>query len=194
MIDATKITNFRASENELEEMLLFWICAAGKNGVTSARCLDDFLTYWWITLGDVHLSPFEIVEEVDSRGILPKELQRFGIGCFNYKAQYFRNVVSANLNLKKCTLDELESIKGIGPKTARCFLIHSRKNQLYAGLDTHILKFLREKGHDAPKSTPSKKKYKDLEKVFLKYVRKSGKSVAEFDLEIWNKFRKSQKV
>lgn len=191
MLDATKITNFKASDCELEEMMLFWICAAGKNGVTAARQLDKLLTSWWVSLGDVHLSPFEIIEEIDSRGILADELCRFGIGCYNNKAQYFRNLIKADLNLRKCSVEDLEAIKGIGAKTARCFVIHSRRNQWYAGLDTHVLKFLKEKGHEVPKSTPAKrsKKYCDLEQLFLSYVKESGKSVAEFDLAVWNNFR-----
>lgn len=189
MIDATKITNYHASQSELEEMILFWICAAGKNGVTTAKCLANLLDSWWVSLGDVYLSPFEIIEEINDRKLLAHELKRFGIGCYTKKAEYFMDLISKNLDLKKCTVDELESVKGIGPKTARCFLIHSRKNQPYAGLDVHILRFLRDKGHDAPVSTPSKKKYKELEQIFLKYAKKSGKTVAEFDLFLWNKYR-----
>lgn len=86
-------------------------------------------------------------------------------------------------------LEDLEAIPGIGPKTARCFLIHSRPDQQYAGLDTHVLKFLRDKGHEVPASTPTGKKYKELEKVFLQYAAESGMTVADFDLAIWNQYR-----
>ena len=58
MIDALKITNFKASYEELEEHIIFWILAAGKNGVTTANALDALLTNWCFALGD---SPFEIV-------------------------------------------------------------------------------------------------------------------------------------
>lgn len=196
MLDPTKITNFDASESELEEMILWWICAAGKNGVVAAKNLDNFLTNWWVTLGDVHLSPFEIVEEVAERGLLAEELKRHGIGCYNNKANYMLNLIRANLDLKKCTVEQLEAVKGIGAKTARCFVIHSRKNQWYAGLDTHVLKYLRDQGHEVPKSTPPKgsKKYRQLEDLFLKYVKESGSSVAEFDLNVWNQYREGEKI
>lgn len=191
MIDPTKITNFRLSDYELEEMMLFWICAAGKNGVTTARCLDTLLSSWWVALGDVHLSPFELIEEIDRRGLLPEELKKNGIGCYERKSEYIRSLIAAGLDLKKCSVEDLEAVKGIGSKTARCFLIHTRKDQQYAGLDTHVLKFLRDKGHAVPKTTPSKKskKYKELERVFLSYANKSGATVAEFDLAIWNGYR-----
>lgn len=194
MIDPINITRFHQSQSQLEETLLFWICAAGKNGVTSARCLDNLLSAWRVVLGDLYLAPFEIIKEIDKRGILVDELKRYGIGCYHVKANYFRSLIAANLNLKKCTVEELEAVKGIGPKTARCFLIHSRKNQPYAGLDTHVLKFLRDKGHEVPASTPTGGKYKELEQIFLKYVKDSGKSVAEFDLEVWNDYRNRPQI
>lgn len=189
MIDAIKITNFKATDDQLEEMILFWILAAGKNGVTSANCLNGFLNSWAMALADVYLSPFEIMREVDEKGILAEELKKFGIGCNNVKAGYIRDLINSDIDLRTCTVDELEAIKGIGPKTARCFLIHSRKNQQYAGLDTHILKFLKDQGHPVPKATPTGKKYKELEQIFLGLAKDAKKSVAEFDLSIWNEYR-----
>ena len=131
MIDPKKITNFNCSDEELELHILFWFLAAGKNGVTAAKCLDKLLTAWKMD----NFSPFEIIAEIDRRGILPDELKKFGIGCYRRKAEYFRSLLAAKLNLKTCSLEELEAIKGCGKKSARCFLIHSRPNQSYAGLD-----------------------------------------------------------
>ena len=196
-VDPTNITNYHLSENELQEVVLFWILAAGKNGVTAAKCLDKLLTAWRIILDsqrswrvlDSQLSPFDIIKEIDRQGILPDELKKFGIGCYRRKAEYFRSLILANLNLKTCSIEELEAVKGCGKKTSRCFLIHSRPNQFYAGLDRHALSFLRDMGYDVPKSTPTGKKYKELEKAFLHYVKESGKTVAEFDLVNWLKYR-----
>lgn len=186
MIDATKITDYNLSDSRLEEMILFWICVAGKNGVTAARCLDALLSS---PIQLTKKTPFEIISQMDKEHLLEFHMKRCGIGCYNMKAGYFRDLLSANLNLKTCTVGELEAVKGIGPKTARCFLIHTRKNQPYAGLDTHVLKYLRDQGHEVPKSTPNGKRYRDLEQIFLEYVKKSGKTVAEFDLAIWNDYR-----
>jgi thermostable 8-oxoguanine DNA glycosylase len=100
--------------------------------------------------------------------------------------------VNSGIDLKTCTVDDLESIPGIGPKTARCFLIHSRPNQQLGALDTHILRYMREQGYDVPKSTPSSKKYKEVEKKWLKLAneisKKTGKTLAEVDLDIWRKY------
>ena len=73
-------------------------------------------------------------------------------------------------------------------KTSRCFLIHSRKDVKYGGLDTHILKYMKSLGHDVPKSTPTGKKYLKLEEIFLSLLEKSGKTLSEFDLSIWKEF------
>lgn len=191
MVNPTKITNFLLSHHETEEVLLFWVCAAGKNGTTAAKCLDSLLSTWQESASKTNLnpSPFDIIRHISHVGDLATEMKKNGIGCYNAKAKTFLSLVLKCMDLKKCTVEDLESIPGIGPKTARCFLIHSRPNQQYAGLDTHILKFLRDKGHEVPKSTPTGKKYRELETVFLKYVVESGMTVADFDLMIWNDYR-----
>ena len=67
----------------------------------------------------------------------------------------------------------------------------SRPKARVACLDTHLLKYLAERGvRNVPKSTPSsKKQYERLERVFLSLVPKN-KTPAEFDLEIWNSYAK----
>ena len=117
-------------------------------------------------------------------------MKNCGIGCYNIKLETFISLANAPINLKTCTIDELEAIKGIGPKTARCFLIHSRPNQQLAGLDRHILRFLRDQGYNVPKHTPTGKKYKQVEQLFIQEAQKAGKDIATFDLELWNKYRK----
>jgi hypothetical protein len=64
--------------------------------------------------------------------------------------------------------------------------MHSRANSDYAGLDTHVLAFLRDLQYDAPKSTPtSKHKYQDIETKFLFLSQVAARSPAKFDLLIW---------
>jgi thermostable 8-oxoguanine DNA glycosylase len=182
VINPANITKFDQTYDELEESILFWICASGKNGVTSARCLDSLLKKYYAK------TPFNTILYIDYYHDLPTVMKNHGIGCYNNKAKSFRELVSSGIDLKTCTVDDLEKIRGIGPKTSRCFLIHSRPNQQYAGLDTHLLKYLKAQGYNVPKSTPNGKKYKELEQIFLSLVRNSGKTVAEFDLEVWRKY------
>lgn len=195
MIDAKKITNFKLNDAELEEHILFWVCAAGKNGVTAAKCLHNFLEYGMQIMGaPATETPFGIVRFLDVRSRLEFALKYKGIGCYNQKARTMRELAASGMNLRTCSVEDLESIVGIGPKTSRCFIMHSRPNQRYAGLDTHVLKYLRDRGHVVPKSTPTGKKYRELEKIFLNYADEAGKPVAEFDLSIWNQYRSLSKT
>lgn len=186
MIDPDNITNYNLNKNQLEEVLLFWVCAAGKTAKTASKNLEKLLTKW---KGNCK-SPFEIIKKIHNKSNLAKEMRKCGIGCYNTKSKTFLELANSNLDLKTCSLDDLENIFGIGPKTVRCYLIHSRLNQRYAGLDTHCLKYLKERGYDVPKSTPSGKKYKELEQIFLKLVDESGMNVADFDLMIWKRYSK----
>ena len=181
MIDPTNITKFNCTEAELEETLLFWVCAAGKNAITSSSALNKLL----IEICKNKYSPFEAIRKLD-KNCLPNLLKKFGIGCYNNKAKTFLQISNSNLNLKNCSLEDLECIYGIGMKTSRCFVIHSRKNANCAGLDVHILKFMNMMGYEVPKSTPNKKEYIYLEKEFLNLVKSCDKSISEIDILIWN--------
>lgn len=184
MIDPVNITNFNLNRYRLEETLLFWVCAAGKNALSSARALDRFLTSI-----DGHKRPFESIWSVCDRFGFPKLpllMKKAGIGCYNQKAMTFWQLADSELNLKTCSVSDLEQIKGIGRKTSRCFVMHSRANARCAGLDTHILHFLADQGYVVPKATPSsQKEYLRLENAFLKLADKSGLSPADYDLHIW---------
>jgi len=187
MIDPTDITNYELTDLELEEHILFWVCAAGKNGVTAAKCLERLMGTMEEEYPPKIREPFRMIRRFDEQ--MESWLKYAGIGCFNAKARTFKALAYSNINLRTCSVDELENIPGIGPKTARCFLIHSRPNQRLAGLDVHILRFLKDNGYDVPKSTPTGKKYKQIEQWFLDEADKAEKPIAEFDLEIWNKYR-----
>lgn len=185
MIDPKKITNYNRTEYELEEFLLFCVMVAGHNAHTTAKTLDGLL------VGDASNHPFRYLQEVinicdnDDPKIFNLWLASHSVGCYNRVAKTIRQILNKNLDLRFCSVEDLESIHGIGPKTSRFFITHSRKNQRFAILDTHILSFMRERGIDTPKSTPSGQKYAKLEQDFLKLVDASGMSPADFDLMIW---------
>lgn len=190
MIDPEKVTNYYQTDTQLEEFILFWVCAAGKNGRTAARCLDKMLTEHAAFYQNN--TPFKWILNAHALYDLPKTLKHYGIGCYNSKAKTFYGLALAKfkgeLDLRNCSASDLEKIHGIGPKTARCFILHSRKNAQVAGLDTHILKHLRSLGYDVPKSTPIGKKYLTFEKIVLSLAKEAGMTPAEYDLHIWNKY------
>jgi thermostable 8-oxoguanine DNA glycosylase len=189
MVDPNNITNYNLNDYQLQEVLLFWVCVAGKTASVISKRLDIVLN----NIGcSVNKLPFDVIKKLDKEelGII---LKNNGIGCYNLKAQAIKELADSNLDLRLCGVEDLENITGIGMKTSRCFIIHSRRNAPYAGLDTHILKHLSYKGYDVPKSTPSKKKYLELEKIFINMALSLGKTVAEYDLEIWNTYSKKIK-
>lgn len=185
MVDPNNITNYNMDDYELQEIILFWICVAGKTAKTIAKALDTFLKKIKIK-GEY---PFETIANIPEKELALK-LKNNGIGCFTLKARAMKEIAESDFNLRNCTANDLEKIYGIGMKTSRCFLIHSREDVKYAGIDTHLLKFLRSKGHDVPRSTPSKKQYLELEQLILDYAIAANKTMAEFDLDVWKTYSK----
>ena len=98
---------------------------------------------------------------------------------------------SLDVDLRTCSLEELLDIHGVGNKTARFFLLHTRKRCDYAVLDTHILAWMRDHGvENAPKSTPTNLKvYGELENRYriLSRLHFPHMSNAQIDLLIWTK-------
>lgn len=189
MIDPTKITNYNRTEAELEEFLLFCIMVAGKNAKQTAKKLDEFL---FGTLGII--SPFDWVLSMVDIGKVSKNfplecaMKRHKLGQYKRLEKAFTGILQFKNRLKEVSVEELESVSGIGSKTSRFFILHSRPNQQLAVLDTHILKWMDAQGYDVPKSTPPKGRYAIIEKQFLTECAKAGKTPAELDLEIWKSY------
>lgn len=200
MIDPQKITKFDRTDAELEEFAIFSVCVAGKNANYIAKAVDYLCKYIQLRtqsgMGPLaSLYYFVRYYGIDS---LYKELRRYGIGCYVGKARTCYDlseklIVQRPDFLRVCSIEALEDIKGIGSKTARFFILHSRPAQRIAALDTHILKYLRSKGIDAPKQTPPKgsRKYKELERLFVALAEVQDKSVAQLDLEVWDAYSRS---
>ena len=191
-IQPDKISNFNLTNDELEYNLLFWVAAAGKNGVTAAKTLGKFFE---LLRQDYPLvktnSPFVLLLAVHSPFIAPT-MKKAGIGCSTAKSDTFLSLACAGLDLRTCSVDDLIKIKGIGLKTAKGFLAHTRPGQRFAVIDTHVLKFLRHRGiNNVPKTTPGKKskRYGELEKEFLKICDEWGIEPYDLDLQVWNHYR-----
>lgn len=189
MIDPTRITNFNRTIPELQELLLFCIAVAGKNATVTARNLDRLLDYGRDYYDG---SPFEIIKKLEKIHNLADLMKNFGFGCYGVKSKGFIEAANSNMDLISCTVEELESLHGIGMKTSRFFLLHTRANAGVACLDTHILQWLsKHSGYDVPKQTPTYKKYLELEAVFLKVADVLNIEPCDLDLKIWNMSRGS---
>ncbi len=121
MIDPTKITKYNRTDGELEELLLFCIAVAGKNATTTSKNLDNLLTFMFSPL-----NPFENILELNRQcrgtaGTFPELLKSFGFGCYNLKSKGFLEAARSKLDLRKCSVKDLEALPGIGMKTARFF-------------------------------------------------------------------------
>lgn len=178
MINPREITNFKRTDYELQEFLLFCVAVAGKSSEMQSRKLDIFLA--------PHTQlPFERIKQLVAQGNFMDVLMQSKIGQYRRIGKAWVNLAQSGLDLRTCTVEELEKIEGIGPKTSRFFMLHSRPNQEVAVLDTHILSWMRTRGWKAPKSTPPIKHYKTLEVAFLMECIWSGLTPAALDLMIW---------
>jgi thermostable 8-oxoguanine DNA glycosylase len=183
MINPTTITNYNRTQSELEEFLLFSVMVAGKSAKQTALKLNQFLN-----MREDCETPLEFVDNLVHNGELDNAMKVCRLGQYGRLGSAFRGIVKLRNRLHEASVDVLESIKGIGPKTARFFVLHSREGVSHAVLDTHILKWLRLHGENAPKSTPSGKKYSELEKRFIFWAGQYAMPLADFDLQIWKQY------
>lgn len=182
MIDPTRITNFERTDSELETFMLFCIAVAGKSSDVAAPKVQELVAYLG---GD---SPFQALRE--RRHDIGKIMRHIGIGPYEERMIPATTAV-LDLDLRTCTLSDLVRIKGIGHKTARMFLLHSRPSQEFVVLDVHILRWLREvcRMRRIPKATPSKlsETYTRIEAKACAKIKAMfpNTSFAEFDLNTW---------
>lgn len=196
MIDAANIIDYNRSDEELEELLLFCIAVAGKSSKHIEKALDKFLNLRFNLNRATPLRPFKFIRFMNKftkvtgcKDILKNRIINSGLGQHNKLTKSFTEISESGLDLRKCSVNDLMQIHGIGPKTARFFITSSRPNQKVAILDTHILKYISKHKENVPKSTPSGKKYIELEKWFLNHCEEIGiENIAEFDLQIWRQY------
>lgn len=182
LIDPSDVIDFERDDKQLELFWLFSCVVAGKTAATQARLLDKFMSS---VPGE---GPFDKLRRIGKEKMLDA-IKASRLGQFNRLSQTF--LQSLSLNLRTCSLDELEAIHGVGPKTARMFVMMTRPRQRVAALDTHVLKHLRAHGIDAPKATPpAGRRYRELEQAFIALADKAGMPVAEYDLGVWKDYAK----
>jgi hypothetical protein len=163
-----------------QEWVLFSIAVAGRKAAMIAPKVDEFLQ----TFRGGGNTPFVIVQNVAIAGALVSGLATVKMGQYNRIAGAWAAV--SRLGVAKLTVARLEAIPGIGPKTARMIMMYLTPALRVAPLDTHILKFLRYRGHTAPKSTPpAGRVYARLENAFLDIADRLGLAPYELDTAIW---------
>jgi hypothetical protein len=182
LVDPRYITKYDRTPRELELFFLFTIFVANKPAIVTAEKLTAMFR-------DVSRMPRDYLKRLGPE-------RRMDLWRKHRLGQYGRieRAVSESfgLRLDVCLTSHLLSIHGIGPKTARFFILHSRRYADCAILDTHILKYLRDRGFgEVPKSTPqSDRKYRELELLWLRDIQFTYPDLtpAEADLAIWRKY------
>jgi endonuclease III len=181
MIDTHNITSFTRTDAELEELLLNAITFAGKSARQQAEKMHRLLSS--------EKSPFEAIRKWEKRKVLDKKLKEVKIGKYRLLAKSFKELAHSGINLRTCSVSDLVQFPGIGEKTARLFILHSRPRQVYAVIDTHVLKEMRLLKMTTIKATPAGKKYLELEEKFLAHLKREGVTdFAAHDLGIWKKY------
>ncbi len=166
---------------ECESKILYSIIVAGKTAIFADQKTKQLLE---------NCLPEEMPFNMLRRLILTNQLEliirKVGVGNYTKFSIAVRELLNSNIDFETCKPEDLEKIKGIGPKTSRFFIMWIRPGETYAALDVHILRWLRNLGYDAPKHTPTnKKKYSELEKAFIEEAKAHGRTPRQLDLEIW---------
>lgn len=181
MITPTKITDFNRSDRDLQLFWLFCIVVAGKNSDFAASKIAGLFKN--LTPDE---TPFAYLKA--NQHAIHNLLVANKVGQYGRIERAFSQ--SLDLNLRTATLEQLLEVFGVGSKTARFFLLHSRQDCSHVVLDTHVLAYLRDRWKmDVPAATPPAKEYERIEAIAANLIRADypGLSMAEADLLIWTK-------
>lgn len=159
-----------------QAFLLFAISVAGKKADLIVPKLREF----FVGIRPREL-PFTFVLRIG--GDLEDRLRLVKMGRYGTLASAYWDV-ARKIDVDNTSVEELEGINGIGPKTARYFMMYAHGLEC-AVIDTHIKKFLRECGIMATG-------YADLEKAYLERARALLVSPADLDNWIWRHFARAE--
>lgn len=196
---------FNATDEELEQWFIFCVCVAGKSAAQMEKKVDQFLgaLKTWHYAAPSTKAPFSLLSEM-TRHDIASLLRTVKMGRYSTITSALTLAAMENLAnrrwLRECTVDHLMALPGVGPKTARFFLMYTRPGFRGAILDTHILKWMdRIQGtppiYDFPKSTPqSPRRYAEIEEMFLAVCAAKNITPAELDFQIWKSQARPQHV
>lgn len=215
MIDPSSPTNYHRSRPELEEWALFATMVPTKPAHRMALTLENMLANGRLVYG-TELSPFDLVRIWIRGGLLGQVLRRHNVGQYTRLEHCWEELTrivpiqrdtedgphvkrTYEVNLK--SIQVLESIYGIGPKTAQFIVLHSVEGAIGIPIDTHWIKELRERGYDIRTVRKQNRRgqwvtvvpidnarHALYEKFALIEVQKSGLTCAEKDLQVWRKW------
>ena len=180
MIDPLNVTDYARSQDDLEQFWIFCILVAGKNADQTAGKVAKLLAE-----KPCEQTPLKYLKSLGAA------LRDSLVAC---RTGQYRRITRAlaesfDIELRTAPIDVLERVHGVGPKTARFFVLHTRSGARVAVLDTHILKWLQgRKVKKVPKHTPgSRKQYMELESRTIRIMERAfpAMTLAQADLHIW---------
>ena len=206
-IDPLNFTNFYASDDQIQSMFLFAVAVAGKPSRITAEKINGLLDDIEVDQRDEYapdeirrMGPLEYLIYLEHEPFIEMIKER-KLGKYNTWLKLWRwfNDLKLRLSsdasisdfLNTASIKSLESIPGVKYKTSRFFVLHSRSNAECVPLDTHILRFLRDRGVPCvPNVTPgSQQIYLGLEKIAVEALKSLGYStLAKADLETWKSY------
>ena len=185
MIDPLRVTNFERTLHEAEEFLAFVILGAGKDSDRAAAATADLLRG-----KPASLAPYAWLRRL-GRNRIAGRLVASRFGQQHQKSKYLHGtaVLVADRDVRdvrEFKLADLMPLPGLGMMTARMFPVHSRRDgPRHAVLDVMSLRVLRRRGVPrVPAQTLcSAREYLRLERAWLRYCDRTGRHLAELDLE-----------
>jgi hypothetical protein len=198
-LDPTRLIDNREepmTRTQQEYLVLYVIIVAGKHSEFANAALTRFATM----IGDAEF-PLEVIHNINDNQLVDiLRKARTGNYEMKFKAFKYAGTFWNRNDLKKVTPDEWANVGGdrigIGPKSSRyiCMCLDP-ENANYAALDTHVLKWLRHLGFDAPKSTPPAGPWYTMwELVYLQLANQRGRIPAELDLDIWMAYKYGKEI
>ena len=176
------------SKRNAQWWLIFAIMVANKPAEITERKVNSLLG---MDPYDSGFMPFDVLQDYASMGKLRRQLEEVASGQYTRIERALQHAIRHPSDPRHWSFEELESIPGVGPKTARWYWLLLYPDAPMAALDTHVLKYLRDNGHpDAPKNTPAYgRKYRELEKTFVSHARRLGLSPRDLDYFVWATYR-----
>lgn len=192
MIIPTQIINYSRGWRELFEFAVFAVSVAGKNSDMTAKKVDALFSdpTFWTTISIQYQTPPNTEDKYRNYVDIIKDLlKKHKIGQYNRlgRVVFLLNQISEQLDT--VLFNDLVNIKGIGPKTAAFFILHSRPNANIPVIDTHMVKYMASKGIEV-KVTSNLERYIAYAELVSKQIAIDypNNTLAQADLAIWTKF------